>query len=136
MNTEKTTNESANAQMPLNRRQRRYMMKQNGMLKYLSKLNYFHPTKTSVREESHNNGRKIMQANLDFFDKQKSENLETIIQNLKNTWSALGYNEAEINMLEEAWSLISVKNKETYREDKKQAKQLMSNAHSLMMSRK
>lgn len=136
MNTEKTTNESANAQMPLNRRQRRYMMKQNGMLKYLSKLNYFHPTKTSVREELHNTGRKIMQANLDFFDKQKSENLETIIQNLKNTWGALGYNEAEINMLEEAWSLISVKNKETYREDKKQAKQLMSNAHSLMMSRK
>ena len=47
----------------------------------------------------------------------------------------MGYNEAELKMLEEAYALRSVKNKETRRADKKEAKRLEKEAHASLTSR-
>lgn len=114
--------------LPLNRRQRRHMMKDKGMLRYLSKLSFFHPTKVAIRQQNIENGRKIHQAHTDAFEKANAERLEAALEDMKQTWSNIGYNDAEIAMLEEAWATMAVKDKETYQQDKHQARKLMKEA--------
>lgn len=67
------------------------------------------------------------------------DNLEIQIQeklaSLKTTWIEFGYNESELNMLEEAWLLTVFKNKITYREDKKKSNKLQKEAKELLSSR-
>lgn len=121
--------------MPLNRRQRRYMMKQNGMLKYLSKLSFFHPTKVAIRQQNMENGRKIQQARLDAAEKAQAERLEAALERMKDTWSNIGYNKEEIAMLEEAWAMTIIKDKETYRADVKQSRKLMKEAAASLAAR-
>lgn len=138
--TEKATNQNVEAtkqpNMPLNRRQRRYMMKQNGMLKYLSKLNFFHPTRAAIRRQNMENGRKMHQANVDAIEKAQAERLEAALERMKETWSNIGYNKKEMKMLEEAWAMTAIKDKDTYREDKKESKRLMKKAADSLASRK
>jgi hypothetical protein len=55
---------------------------------------------------------------------------------MKETWVGLGYNEEEISLLEESWSLTAVKSKETYREDKKRSRELSKQANQLRSARK
>lgn len=112
------------------------MLKQNGVLKYLKKLSFFHPTRVAIRQQNMENGRKIHQANLDVLEKAQAERLEATLERLKETWSNIGYNKKEIKMLEEAWITTSIKNKETYREDKKESKRLMKKAADSLASRK
>lgn len=138
MSQEKKTQETKKeqqAQMPLNRRQRRYMMKQNGMLQYLSKLSFFHPTKVAIRQQNMENGRKMQEARLDAIDKANHERLEAALNTKKESWANQGYNKAEIAKLEEAWVMTSVKDKENYQQDKKESRRLMREAKASMLSR-
>ena len=135
-NEQNQTQATPQAQMPLNRRQRRYMMKQNGMLKYLSKLSFFHPTRAAIRQQNIENGRKIQEARRDAIEKARAERLEAILNSMKHTWANIGYNENEISMLEEAWAMTAIKDKETYQADKKQARKLMKEAANLLAARK
>jgi len=138
--TENTTSQNAETDkqpsMPLNRKQKRYMMKQNGMLKYLSKLSPFHPTKVAIRNQNLEDGRKAHQANTDAVEKARAEYFESKLEKVKGTWSNLGYNQSEIKMLEEAWTITTLKNKETYREDRKEAKRLRKKAMESLINRK
>lgn len=133
-NTTQKTEERV-AQMPPNRRQRRYMMKQNGMLRYLSKLDFFHPTKAAIRAQNIENGRKIQEARLDAIEKTQAERLESTLKNMKETWAGIGYNESEIVQLEEAWAMTAVKDKETYQQDKKESRRLMKEAKASLLAR-
>jgi hypothetical protein len=112
------------------------MMKQNGMLKYLSKLSFFHPTRAAIRRQNMENGRKIQEARMDAIEKAQAERLEAILNSMKHTWANIGYNENEISMLEEAWAMTAIKDKETYQTDKKQARKLMKEAANLLAARK
>ena len=58
------------------------------------------------------------------------------VSGLKDTWREIGYNDKEINMLEEAWALSIVKDRETYQEDKKKRRQLVKEAKASLDSRK
>jgi len=111
------------------------MMKQNGMLKYLSKLSFFHPTKVAIRRQNMENGRKIQQARLDAAEKAQAERLEAVLERMKDTWSNIGYNKEEIAMLEEAWAMTIIKDKETYRADVKQSRKLMKEAAASLAAR-
>ena len=110
-------------------------MKQNGMLKHLSKLSFFHPTKIAMRQRNLENGRKIQEARLDIFEKAQAERLEVALNKMKKTWSDIGYNKEEVLMLEEAWAMTTIKNKETYQADKKQAKKLIKDAADSLAAR-
>jgi hypothetical protein len=136
MSQEQTNQQNQNqAKMPLNRRQRRYMMKQNGMLKYLSKLSFFHPTKAAIRQQNMENGRKMQEARLDAAEKAQAERLEAALERMKETWSNIGYNKEEMAMLEEAWALTAIKDRETYRADVKQSRKLMKEAAASLAAR-
>ena len=57
------------------------------------------------------------------------------LEKAKLEWASQGWDAKEIELLEEAWALTTVKDKETYREDKKKAKSLRKEANTLRASR-
>ena len=119
-----------------NRRQRRNMMKQQGVLKYLSKLNFLGDVRSNFRAQNIENGKKIHQQNLDANDKVNHSMLEAKLESMKTTWKSMGYNKSEIDKLEEAWSLSVVKDKESIKEDKKAMKKLQKEVQESFQSRK
>lgn len=119
-----------------NRRQRRFMLKQQGVLKLLSKMDPLGEVRTNFRKQNLENGRKIHQQNIDANDKVNHAMLEEKLESMKETWTKIGYNAEEITKLEEAWSLSIIKDKETRKEDKKKIKQLQREVQESFHSRK
>lgn len=121
------------------------MLRQQGVLRYISKLPPAEQAK--IRQQNIENGRKLHQQHLDINEKRNHEMLERKLEGytneegehvdgLKDTWRKIGYNENEINMLEEAWALSVVKDKETYQADKKKRRQLQKDAQASLLARK
>jgi len=131
----KEATEQQNEVMLLTRRQRRYMLKQRGVPQVISKLPFLGEVRTNLRRQNMENGRKLHEQHMDILESRNAEILEAKLESVKQTWSNIGYNAEEIKLLEEAWALLTVKDKETYREDKKKARSLMRNASELKKSR-
>lgn len=112
----------------LSRRQRRQMLRERGILKQISKLSFFSETRTAIREQNREQGRQMHQAWLDHLEGQQAERLEAKLELMKETWANIGYNTEEIAKLEEAWALTTVKDKNTWKEDRKKARQLLQEA--------
>ena len=110
------------------------MLRQQGALRYVQSL----PLKDKIQIMRSNieNGRKLHQQHLDRIEQQQAIALEAKLESVKETWTKIGYNAAEIALLEEAWSLNVIKDKETYRADRKKARQLQKEAQALMQARK
>ena len=66
---------------------------------------------------------------------QLEEQLAQKAESKKDTWKQIGYNDAEIEMLSEAFFILAVKNKQTIREDKKAARKLMKQAKDSLIER-
>ena len=126
------------------RRQRRWMMRQQGVLKYISNLPFSERSK--IRQANIENGRKLHQQHLDAIEKQQHTALERKLEGytneegeytpgLKDSWKEQGYNAEEINKLEEAWALGVIKDKENYRANRKKAKQLNQEARASLADR-
>lgn len=120
----------------LTRRQRRFMLKQRGVMKIISKMNFLGPERSELRRQNMENGRKLHQSHLDVLEQRNGEALEQKLESLKDTWSTIGYNSDEIKLLEEAWVLTAVKDKQNYRSDKKKARALRKQAEELRAARK
>lgn len=116
-----------------NHKQRRAMMKQSGYFK--AKKNMSFKDSADIREAQRENGRKIHEANLDERERAMAIQLEEKIESMKINWTAMGYNEEEIEMLEEAYSLDFVNNKETRKQDKKIIRQLLKEANESKQKR-
>ena len=119
-----------------NRRQRRHMMRQQGVLKYLSKLSFLGEVRSNFRKQNMENGRKIHQQNLDANDKVNHAMLEEKLASMKETWTSIGYNKSEIDKLEEAWSLSVIKDKSSRKKDKQTIKKLQREVQESFQSRK
>ena len=119
-----------------NRRQRRFMLKQQGVLKYLSGLNFLGEVRSNFRQQNIENGRKIHQRNVDMAEKQIAEILEAKLESIKAVWKSIGYDKSEMDKLEEAWALSAIKDKETFKEDKRRRKQLLREVRESFSSRK
>ena len=111
-------------------------MKQQGVLKYLSGLNFLGEVRSNFRQQNIENGRKIHQRNVDAAEKQIAEMLEDKLESIKAVWKSIGYNESEIDKLEEAWATSAIKDKETFKEDKRRRKQLLREVRESFSSRK
>jgi len=129
------TQAQENQQIP-NRRERRYRLKQQGVLKYLSKLSFLNPIAINYRAENLKVGQRIQEILRERNEKQWEETFMSKLEKMKETWYEIGYNAEEITMLEEASAIHFAKNKETYREDKKEAKELINKAKASLASRK
>lgn len=117
------------------RKERRAQLKASGITKVLSKLSYGHPLKKQIREANQEAGKKIHQAHVDKIDAANATYLENKLNASKATWANQGYNEEELKMLEEAWLLSNVVNKETYREDRKKVKALLNKVNASKATR-
>ena len=120
----------------MNRRQRRHMLKQQGVLRYLSNMNFLGEVRSKFRAQNIENGRKLHQQNLDAMDRVNHAALEDKLKSMKEAWGSMGYNKSEIDKLEEAWSLSVVKDKESIKEDKKAIKKLQREVQESFQSRK
>lgn len=59
------------------------------------------------------------------------EQLQAIEDRKKEHFLSLGYSEAKVELMLEAWRIGAVRNKETYREDKKEAQRLLREAAAM-----
>jgi hypothetical protein len=147
--TENQTPEQAQPQNPgpilLTRRQRRWMQKQQGLTRYIQKLPL--ADRLKLQRQNQENGRKLHQQHLDIQEQRNHTRLERILEGytneegekvpgLKDNWAAQGYNQKEIDMLEEAWSLSVIKDKTTYQADKKKRRALEKEAKASRDARK
>jgi hypothetical protein len=119
-----------------NRRERRYRLKQQGVLKYLSKKNFLDPIRANFRAENMKTGEKIQSIRKEAIDKQLEADYMIKLESMKETWYEIGYNSKEIELLEEAAAIHFAKDKSTWKDDKKEAKELRKKAKDSLASRK
>ena len=69
-----------------NRRERRYRLKQQGVLKYLSKKNFLDPIRANFRAENMKTGEKIKSIRREAIDKQLEADFMIKLESMKETW--------------------------------------------------
>jgi hypothetical protein len=124
----------------MSRRQRRQDLRRANMLKVKNMFSRFSPQRMAWYSKMAEDGATAHEAHVKRVEDSIGDQLELRLKGnydeetskgfhgLRNTWAAQGYNEAEVSMLEEAWSLTVIKDKETYKEDKKKSRDLMKKA--------
>lgn len=117
------------------RRQRRSMFRAAGYLKVKSSLGRFSTNGIAWYERTLKDGNESHSANTNRILDEIENQLQSKVNSLKLAWTEIGYNEAEISMLEEAWLLNAIKNKDTRREDKKEVHRLRNEAFQSLNSR-
>lgn len=119
----------------MSRRQRRGQFKQMGYLKIKNMFGRFSEQGMAWYNKMSEDGRNAHEAHVKRVEESISEQLQIKLNASKKTWAEIGYNKEEIEMLEEAWSLTTVKDRETYRADKKAATKLQKEAKSSLKGR-
>lgn len=125
---------SANISVP-NRRMRRMQMRASGILRIKNMFDYNTEVGRNYRAQQQESGRKLMQQTQDRMDQSITEQSMIRMEKLKSNWKDSGYSSEEITMLEEAYALMDVKIWETYREDRKRAKQLLKEVEASRLKR-
>ena len=115
------------------RRKRRMYLKKAGFLNLKGKL----PLNKwlALIKEGNQRGKDQHEKYSEEIQKNAFEKLEMVENRQITTWESIGYNKSEIAMLRDANALITLKNRETWKEDKKKARQLMKDARSSMLTR-
>ena len=119
----------------VSRRQRRAQLSAMGYLKIKNMLSPLSAEGIQLRESLRASSKEAKEAHEKRIMDQLEEQLAQKAESLKETWKQIGYNDAEIEMLSEAFFISSVKNKQTLREDKKAARKLMKDAKDSLTER-
>ena len=112
----------------MNRKERRQAYKSMGILKAKNKLSPLSPQRCEMRRRNRADGEAKHRAMLDEYDKITYEQVEHASQKHEKRLKAAGYNKEEIEMMMEAFALENIKHKETYKADRKKAKELKAAA--------
>lgn len=97
-------------------------MKYQGVLGIIGKLSY--AKKAEIRHAQLQKGREIHAANVDAADRAIYATLEAKEIDMMQTWKEVGYNDAEVEMLREAWHIDAAGG--ANREDKRHKKSLLN----------
>lgn len=122
-------------QTSFSRRQRRENYRRAGFLRIKNGYNPMGEVMRNWYARTAEEGRRLHEAQTKMVAEQIEESLQIRLNKSKETWAELGYNEAEIAMLEEAFALRAVKTRETLTADRKKAKQLEKEAYKLKTAR-
>lgn len=117
------------------RRQRRSQLSAMGYLKIKNMYSPLNGPGEAWYDKTRNDGNQAHEAFLNRVQDDIENQLQTKVNGLKESWKEQGYNEVEISMLEEAWILVNVKNKLTYKEDKKKSAALQKQARESLNTR-
>ena len=119
----------------MNRRNKRAMYKQYGLLKEKKNWSIFSEKAIEWRERMREEGAAAHEANEKRMNDELESQLQVKLDSSKENWKKMGYNEEEIKKLEEAWTIGAFKFKDTYREDKKKARKLTKEANESLRKR-
>ncbi len=119
----------------VSRRQRRAQLSAMGYLKIMKELSILSPEGRELRENLRSSAKAAKEAHEKRIMDELEEQLAQKVESLKEVWKQIGYDDAEIEMLSEAFFISSVKNKQTLREDKKAARKLMKQAKDSLIER-
>ena len=119
----------------ISRKQRRGQFRAAGYLKIKNMFGRFSEQGKAWYNKMAEDGRAAHEANVNRVNDSIGDQLQTKLNSLKETWKEIGYNDSEIKLLEEAWSLTVIKDKDTYRKDKKDARKLQKEAQESLKSR-
>ena len=119
----------------MSRRQRRAQFRAMGYLKIKNMYNRFSGPGIAWYNKMQEAGKEAHEANVRRNLDATENALQSKANDLKKTWAAIGYNDAEIAMLEEAFFTLTIKNPESRREDKKTARKLMKEARESLNKR-
>lgn len=97
-------------------------MKYQGVLGIIGKLSY--TKRAEIRHAQLQKGREIHAANVDAADRAIYATLEAKEIDMMQTWKEVGYNDAEVEMLREAWHIDAAGG--ANREDKRHKKSLLN----------
>lgn len=115
--------------MSLARKYRRDTYKKMGLLKAKNGWGRFSEKGIAWYNLKQEEGRDFHEKHMRMVNDQIEEQLGSKLNSLKETWKELNYSEKEIEMLEESFALRNIKDKETWREDRKRAKSLVKEAN-------
>ena len=115
--------------MSLARKYRRDTYRKMGLLKAKNGWGRFSEKGIAWYGLKQEEGRDFHEKHMRKVNDQIEEQLGSKLNSLKETWKGLNYSEKEIEMLEEAFTLTNIKDKETWREDRKRAKSLVKEAN-------
>lgn len=121
--------------MSNSRKAKRSQLKSLGYLKIKNMYNPIDGVGAAWYRKTQEDGKALHEAHMKRVNEALEDFLQTKANSLKETWKRIGYNEAECSMLEEAFFISNVKNKESLREDKKTARKLMKEASISLKSR-
>lgn len=119
----------------MSRRSRRSQLRAMGYLKIKNMYSPLTGPGKAWYDRTRTDGNNAHEANVNRTQDSIESQLQEKLNSLKETWKGIGYNDAEIKMLEEAWLNVTVKNKATYREDKKAAHKLYKEARKSLNDR-
>ena len=122
-------------QTSFSRRQRRENYRRAGFLKIKNGYNPMGEIMRNWYARTAEEGRVLHEAQTKMVQEQIEEALQIRLNKSKETWTEMGYNEAEVAMLEEAFALRAIKTRETLTADRKKAKQLEKEAFKLKTAR-
>lgn len=117
------------------RRQRRYQFRAAGYLAIKNMFGRFSGQGEAWYAKMQEDGKQAHEAHVNKMQDIRENEMQTKLNEAKEFWKDAGYNDEEVKMLEEAWLLDAVKVKETYREDRKEAKKLRKEAKESLNSR-
>lgn len=118
-----------------NRKERRWALKQKGFLKIKNTFSRFSPMVTQWYASRQEEGRKLHAANTEAVERLNYEFLLEKEIAVKENLEAFGYNENETELMLESWRIMVTSTKEDYKESKKEARQLSSQARESFKSR-
>ena len=106
------------------RKYRRETYKKAGLLKAKNEWGRFSEKGRMWYSIKQDEGKQFHEANLKKMNDSIEEQLGSKLNSLKETWTKVGYNKEEIDLLEEAFAMTAVKDKETYRADIKASRKI------------
>lgn len=118
-----------------NRRNKRGTYRQAGFLKVKNTFAFGGEIRNSWYAKTIGDGREAHNQMVQRTQESIENQIQTILNSVKETWTKVGFNEAEIKMLEEAYSLTEIKQRDTLTSDRKLAKKLLKEANASLLSR-
>jgi len=118
------------------RKQRRQDFNDAGFLKIKNQFGFFSPQARAWYGKMREDGTAAESAHTNRVNDSIEDQLQLKLNASKQTWSETGYNDSEILKLEEAWTIQTLRDPETLKEDKKAIKSLRKEAQQSLIARK
>lgn len=115
----------------MNRRQRRWQLRAAGMLRVKNMYGPFTEVGRLWYNKTREEGAKLHAQNTQAVEKARDVYFAELDARIRASHKEAGYTDAQIELMMEAWILTAIKDPETYREDRKRARQLMKQANEL-----